>query len=247
MFELDIETDRVSLKGLDSLTGDARFACAIALTKTAKLAKADVKDAMTRVFDRPTPFTLNSVYAKPARKNDLVAGVFFRDTATKGTPASKYIFPEVYGGGRRLKRSERSLQAAGKMPAGMFSTPGPGAELDRYGNVNRGQIVKLLSYLKASHDPAQNRNPEGRQRGKRKNEHYFAILKATGPLTPGVFKRVGDKGRGFVKVLNYTDSPSYSKRLPFAEIVGATVDREFLDQFDMAFASVVSHAKYGKR
>lgn len=139
------------------------------------------------------------------------------------------------------------------MPAGMFSTPGPGAELDRYGNMNRGQIVKLLSYLKASHDPTQNRNPEGRQRGKRKDEHYFTILKATGPLTPGVFKRIGEKGkkggmpRGFTKVLNYTDSTSYSNRFPFAEIVGATVDRGFLGQFDMAFASVVSHAKYGKR
>src|SRR3546814_8034127 len=47
-----------------------------------------------------------SLYVKPATKTRLYANVYFREFASKGTPAVKYLGPEVYGGKRRVKRSE---------------------------------------------------------------------------------------------------------------------------------------------
>jgi hypothetical protein len=143
------------------------FAIALALTETGK----DVKDAavaeMTRVFDRPTPFTLNSLFLKAATKQRLQAIVWFKDFAPKGTPAAEYLAPEIYGGGRRDKRSERLLQARGLMPRGWRLVPGVGLKLDQYGNISRADMVKILSALNAQNDPYQKSHEERAQPAQR--------------------------------------------------------------------------------
>lgn len=232
LLDLKVDVDRVELRGLNRLSGDARFAAAIALTKTAKVAEGVSRAKMRTVFDRPTPYTLNSLFTKPATKSDLVAFVGFREFASKGTPAAKYMFPEVFGGERGQKRSERALSARGLLPGRLFTAPGPGAEIDQFGNMRRGQMVKLLSHLRASRDGSQNRNASGKSRGRRKREQYFAIREGS-HLKPGVYKRVGK--RGFVPVLNYIEAPRYSPRFPFAETVAGVVRQTFADQYRIAY------------
>ena len=242
MLKVEIKDGGVAVRVLGDIAGQARFATAMALTKSVKIAQGDVKEEMKRVFDRPTRYTLNSTFVRAAKKSDLTARIFFREFAGKGTPAAKYIFPEVYGGGRRQKSSERSLQAAGKMPAGRFIAPGAQAELDAYGNMKRGQIVKILSGLKASSDGYQNHNAKGRNRGKRKAEQYFAI--GTGSqLAPGVYKRTGDKKRGIAPVMAFVSAPSYEPRLAFEETVGKAVKREFPGQFRLALEHAIATAR----
>src|ERR1035441_633525 len=71
------------------------FATAKALTRTAQLIKAAEVDEMRRVFDRPTPWTLNSVFITPATKDNLIARVWLKQDAAKGTPAAKYLLSEI--------------------------------------------------------------------------------------------------------------------------------------------------------
>ena len=44
------------------------FALAVALTKTAQTLQAQQYGEIKKVFDRPTPYSLNSLYVKPATK-----------------------------------------------------------------------------------------------------------------------------------------------------------------------------------
>lgn len=238
MLEFTLTPDVVQLDRLDELEGDARFAAAIALTKTAKLAQGDVKEAMIQAFDRPTRYTLNSTFTKPARKADLVARVGFRDWAGKGTTPSKFVFPQVYGGARNPKRFERALQARGAMPRGLFVAPGAHADLDSHGNMSKGQIVKVLSSLRAFGEQGYtaNQNTRGRSRGKRRNEKYFAVPTHQGGLGPGVYKR---DGRDAVRVMTYIEAPSYTPRLRFVETVEERVTRSFADVFDATLESVI--------
>ncbi len=59
------------------------FATAKALTLTGQKVKAGITSAMQRSFSNPTPYTLNSVYLKPATKTNLVAEVELKNWASK--------------------------------------------------------------------------------------------------------------------------------------------------------------------
>jgi len=108
--------DRLKYLAKDQLP----FASAKAITKTAQLVKKELEAELPRVFKNPTPWTLRSLFLTPAKKNKLSARVWLKDDGSKGTPASKYLAPEIFSGARVLKRFERSLAAKGLMPPGGF-------------------------------------------------------------------------------------------------------------------------------
>lgn len=205
------------------------FAAARALTRTAKAVHAAEIESMHDVFDRPTRWALNSLYVSPATKSQLQAHVFFREFAPKGTPAVKFLGPEVYGGRRRIKRFERALQAAGKLPKDRAVVPGKAVRLDKYGNMRPGEITRILSALRASPDAMQNRPANKRTK-------YFVGAPGNGPM--GVWERIGRDGRKIVPVLVFIDVPSYEKRLPFFEtairISREVFPREFRTSFENA-------------
>lgn len=217
------------LKFRDTLTDFQRtqlpFATARALTDCAKLARKAMQGEMRRVFDRPTPFTLNSLRVQPATKRNLQADIHFRDFAAKGTPAGIYLKPQIEGGGRRYKRSERRLVEAGVMAAGRYLLPRSGAQLDAFGNLNRGQLVKILSVVQALGGGA-NQNGPGRR--KRKAERYFATGTPGGRpsnLAPGIYQRVG--ARGIKPVYGFGRAPQYSQRLDFFGFAEAAYAKAF--------------------
>ena len=125
------------------------FAYSLAVNRTAKLVKQAEIDKMRAVFDRPTPYTLNSLYVKPGTKANPSAYVWLKYDTFKGTPAEKYLLPQIDGGSRSHKRFERALQGVGAMPTGYYCIPGKFAQMDNYGNWSRGQIIKILSYFRA--------------------------------------------------------------------------------------------------
>jgi hypothetical protein len=55
------------------------FAIKNTLNKLAESTKQDAVSEMRRNFDRPTPFTLNSLFIKYATKQNLSARVFVKD------------------------------------------------------------------------------------------------------------------------------------------------------------------------
>ncbi|MEK6530990.1 MAG: hypothetical protein AABZ23_00680 [Deltaproteobacteria bacterium] len=118
---------------------------AMTLTATAKGYKDYALRRMPEVFDRPTPWTLSSLSVKPATVNNLNAHVWVKDKAAKGTPAVKYLWPEVHGGGRRLKRFERALKHKGLLPEGYYAVPRRELRLDRYGNISGPMMGKIMS------------------------------------------------------------------------------------------------------
>src|SRR5271157_979482 len=70
------------------------------------LTQTDIVQTMTQVFDRPTPYALNSTYVVPATKDRLESFVQLKNGAAKGTPAIKFLDPEVFGEERNPKRGE---------------------------------------------------------------------------------------------------------------------------------------------
>lgn len=144
------------------------FAGIVAATRSAKEAETGLKAEMGRVFDRPTRFTLGGLRVDPATKADPVANVFFRDFAAKGTPAGKYLLPQVAGGERRAKRFENAMRNAGQLGPGEFLVPARGYPLDQHGNLPRGLYQKILTQLRASRDAAQNETARSGARRRRR-------------------------------------------------------------------------------
>ncbi|GGX33172.1 hypothetical protein GCM10007242_45330 [Pigmentiphaga litoralis] len=126
------------------------FATARGLTMTAQDVKAAERQEMERKLDRPTPYTLNSLYVRPATKTALAARVWIKDEAGKGTPANRFVGPNIEGGGRNAKRFERALQTTGLMPREWRAVPAAAAQIDRFGNMAASQIRMLLSYFQSA-------------------------------------------------------------------------------------------------
>ncbi|MPS27573.1 MAG: hypothetical protein E2576_11070 [Alcaligenaceae bacterium] len=142
--------DRIMAETAQAARQHLPFATARALTRVAGEIKVAERAEMARKFDRPTSYTLNSLYVRPATKQNLVARVWLKDDTSKGTPATKYLLPQVEGGGRNGKRFERALQSRGVLPKDWYAIPGDAAQLDAFGNMAASQIRLLLSYFQAA-------------------------------------------------------------------------------------------------
>ncbi len=198
---------------------------------------------MKRAFDRPTRWTLNSTRVRYAsqRIGRTYAVVWLKDEAVKGTPATKYLTPQIFGGGRGAKRFEKALWNAGVLPRGWVTVPGEGARLDAYGNLHRGQIVQILAWFRAFGEQGfrANTTAAGRrrlQRGTRKRRGfaYFAIRPGQrAPLHPGIWQRVYTGfGTAVRPVLIFVRNPRYRRRYHFFEVADDTV----FDHLDDAVA-----------
>lgn len=141
----DVSVDG-AIKALERFERGMRFAGAVALTRTGKAVIAAEQHEMRDSFDRPTPYTLNSLKLTPATPDRLEAMVAPKD-GNGGTPAWKYLAPAILGGARRMKRFEVRLGRGG-VSDNAFVVPGRGATLDAYGNLSRGQITQVLSRLR---------------------------------------------------------------------------------------------------
>ena len=218
-----------SITGMDELrTALSAFserrlnaAVATALTRTAVEIRKAVLDEMPRAFDRPTPYTLGALYTKGATAQSLQAETYFKDDrAGSGTPATKYLLPNVEGGARHTKRFERALQAVGALPAGWLTTPAAGARLDAYGNMVRGQIIQILSQLRITMTAGYTRNMafDARKQisAQRKASGRYFVIKPGGKsrAPPGIYIREWFI-RDVTPVLLFVRSAAYRPRLDF--------------------------------
>lgn len=214
-----------------------------ALTKAAWAAKDALQASMQSVFDRPTPFTMRSPIVIPAERglNNPFAVVGFREWAPKGVPAGRYLQPQVFGGQRPQKGMERAL---GLRPTRQ-ATPGKWAELDAYGNMNPGQLRKIMSFLRlggSTTSAAQNRGNRP-SKGKRRAEEYFIVPvgRTDSLLPPGIYRRGSEFGGAPLLVVAFVRAAEYEPRFPFSQVVKKAVDqslhRAFLEAFGEKMAA----------
>jgi len=229
------------------------FAASVALNATAKFGRDDVVANMRRAFDRPTPWVLNSLRIKYAKKSALFAEVAFKDKNSVESSRSM-IEPHVFAGKRRFKAMEARLYRVGILPAGWNAVPGAGAKLDAYGNMNRGQITQMLNvlgtYTEAGYNKADARTRDRLAKGNvKKNVYGFAYFvnpvgaRQRKHLQPGVYQRITTAfGSSLKPVLIFVKRAKYRARLPFYKLVEAAAAKHFAPEFDKAFEAAMKTA-----
>lgn len=204
------------------------FATVLAATMTAKQVKLDEIREMRRVFDRPTPYVLNSLAVVPATLQ--------RPTATvetdlrspgKGTPAKRFLNPQIHGGGRSQKSHEVKLAA---LLGTAYMVPGKEMPLNSHGNVTGSTFMRIVSQLKVAGD--QSASNSAKSKRKRRTDAFFKLNGR-----PIIMQRKGSDVR---PALVGTKAPHYEKRFPFYEVAASTVEREFPKQFVAALERAIA-------
>lgn len=240
---------RGTIAGLSAFVQDGKkqivSATRLSVNRIADKAVRAEQHEMRDVFRNPTPFTLSSVRMKPATSSSLAATVELKDDATKATPATRFLAPQLKGGPRGQKRFERALQAVGAMPAGYRAVPGQAARLDAYGNMSRGQIVQILAYFRAFPEMGYKANmtDQGRARlarGTKRKQGYTYFVGRPGDRLPlGIYQRFSfGVGSAIKPVMLFVRSAVYQERYDFAYVVEATVKNGFGAEFEQAMVDV---------
>lgn len=232
------------------------FAIAKGLTLTAQQVRAAERTEMERVFDRPTPFTLGALYVKPATKANLVATVWIKDQFFYNGRSSSHLHPHIFGEQREVKRAEKLFREKGLLPANLYLVPGSAAQLDRFGNMSRGQMQKVIAALRAFRDQYQNRPAKGSPtpiRGKRRRaEEYFVGRpggagskgRGNGSLPLGVWQRFTfSLGSAVRPVLIFVRTPSYRVRFRFFDIAKSVIDANLKRNVEQALREAIATAR----
>lgn len=202
MFKIVSDISRLP-KDLEAWDKNRRFAVAVGITWTGQEVKGHLRQKMEQVFDKPTRWTLNSLFLKPAKRDDYNAKVFFKDFAPKGTPAGVYLDAQISGGDRNVKRAEQHLRRRGFLKGDMYLVPGRDAKLNAYGNLRKGQVTKALSDVGAQFNPEQNTS--------KRRKKYFWLTQA-GRRPAGIYYRTSGQLRSFMIAVK---KPAYRQRLDF--------------------------------
>ncbi|MCA7985173.1 MULTISPECIES: hypothetical protein [Burkholderia] len=224
MFKISVADDiakiRKSLTDLEKR--QLPFATANALTALAKNAQAAEKEAMPEVFDRPTPFTVNSVAVRGARKSNLEARVFIKDIA------AAYLEPFEFGGNHKLLGSGRT-----------WLNPKDKTQLNQYGNFSKTALKRLqarpdifIGNIKTS-----------------SGETIGGVWRR--PPSARVTKVKGKRGsvvqgspRGHLKLLvRFGDARPVKQHLEFGERAFEVVNDTFEREFEVAMNQAIATAK----
>lgn len=233
-------------KAMEELPKKAKYAAVKAMNTSMEWAQTSVRKEMRNVFDRPTPWVLNSLRIKYAKPATMSAELAFKDINSV-TSARTMVFPHVEAGQRHFKAFEARLMRIGVMPAGYNAVPGGAAKLDANGNMSRGQISQLLGVLGAYTESGFNKaNINTRKRlakgNEKKNVYGFVYwvnpvgAKKAKHLQPGVYQRViTGFGTSLKPVLIFVKQANYKKRLDFYGITQREIDKRFAGEFAKAF------------
>lgn len=254
MLEIKINTKEL-FAAMDRAVGQAEYALILAINKTAEQARSEVQTEMRRVFDRPTPWAIDSLRIKYATKSRLIATLAYKDKNSVESSRSM-VEPHVIGGQRHFKAMEARLNRIGLLPAGMNAVPGAAAKLDTYGNMSRGQISQLLNvlgaYTEAGYNKANDKTRARLAKGNAKKGTYGFVywvnpVGSSGPgkhLAPGVYQRVSTGyGTSLKPVLIFVKRSTYKSRLDFYGIGQRVIDRDLASNFKQAFEQAMATAR----
>jgi hypothetical protein len=231
---------KLSMINLDSVQEQMRnlkdnqlpFAISLAVNRSAKDVRKRIIDSMPTIFNKPVPFTLDSLGMWPGNKSKPSATVGFKEWAGKGVPAVKYLQAQVYGGIRRQKKYEVALQSRGIITGNQVTVPDT-AFRDNFGNVKRGEIVRMLSSLSLFTEQGYSAN---KVKGKAPTE-FFAWKRDGSHMT--IYKRIGksrgkNKKRDIVPFLHVIDMPNYPILFEFDKMALNIFSEVYLRNFEDA-------------
>ena len=245
MISISVKTDfDNAIRKLDfGVRRQVPFAIKNTLNNLAQHVKTDVVNEMRNKFDRPTPFTLNSLFIKYATKQSLTALVYVKDKELfKSRPFNEQLAHEFSGGQRIRKRLEFWFQRAGYISSNEYLVPGEAAQLDAFGNVSRGQIQKILSQLRAGPDVYAYKSNSRRSRAKRINVEYF--WSRGGRLKRGVWARYRlGFGSAVKPILIVVGHAGYVRRIDLERIGNARINREINDRFAIELQKAIASAR----
>lgn len=194
---------------------------------------------MRRVFDNPRPYTLNALFGKYASRRSPVvrAGIAFKEFAN--VPAYKYLIPNIKGGPRRDKRSEKALQSINALPAGKKTVMGKNFQRDQYGDITGGQYTRMLAELGVSVNgmagPAKMKGV--RQKGGKK---FFAMPHKGGRRGDGNPMAIAERrGKEIVIMLVVTGEFSYKPRYDFYGLANRQVMYSLPKHFNRVFNRMI--------
>lgn len=246
------------------------FAIARALTKTAQDVKTAQQKEIEKVFDRPTRYTMNSVFMKPATKVRPEAEVWLK----WGSRPEHYLLPHIKGGARPLKRFEDRMVKVGLLKASERLVPTGLAPVDAFGNIGRGAITRILSQLKTAVvvGDYSNASNSARSRKKRSGEQFFwsegpgttitevrETRDARGNVTRRLVRRKQHLRRGVwmvkrtafgnaVRPIFYAvRGVSYSQRYDFFGVSDRTVKQRFQAHWDESWAIAMKTARLSEQ
>ena len=239
VIHVNVDTARLERR-LQAIAGEqVPFATAVALNEIAFKIKRETGPAeMRKVFDRPSPWTLRSLFVVRASKSRLVARVGWgQDYYSKSrlTP-DETLGQQVSGGPRREKGMEHWLRQAGMLGGGEFIVPGSGARLDRYGNMARGQTVQIMSQLRLGLDPYM--WSTGSKRSNRSVTRAGRIFWSRGDRIPRGAWLV--TGKSIKPLLVVVSSTNYQPRFNIRNVVESTTDADFPAAFRKALRMAIS-------
>jgi hypothetical protein len=245
MFTTNVDTSVLFARMSDLEKRQLPFAVANAINDALFDARDAWRTNISTVFESPNALTMNAVLYKKATKADLVGELFLRNEATKGTPPSRYLLPEVTGGVRDEKPVEFLLRNAGIIGGNEFIVPARNFPVDSFGNVPLGVLTAILSDLQAARDPTANSTRESRgKRARRKKigkrQVYFLNRAKRGKLPRGIFERTSTGFGGSIRmVLAIVEgAPTYRSRFHAFEIA----NRAFRESFPVRFATRLREA-----
>jgi hypothetical protein len=217
----------------------------LALDRTVVEMRNKIRPALSLYFDRPTPYTLNSLQITKTQGHVLQASVWFKQPSMM---RQHYLVPQVEGGMRPQKHFEQQLDDGFYMPSLRA--------VNAYGNLPYGRIVQILSVLgMAEYAGGYTANLSARSAKRNRNDRDYVLFKqAHGRLPAGVYQRLqtgpgfgaktkktlpfGAYQRGQTRgkfssvvrarrlsaVLLRINQPTYTKRFPFYEMGGAVAN-----------------------
>lgn len=215
-----------TIRQMQNLRKQIRYATAVALTRTAQDARAEIPAALDRALDRPTPFTKRGTFVQRATPSTLTAMVGFRPKQ------AEYMRYQIEGGVRRPHR--RAL----KLPASIG--------LNAYGNIPRSAISKLVSV--AQRESKLTRRRSRTIKVSNKLDLFYGDPKDLGAneFPPGIYKRVRlPSGAGqLVPIIVFPEqSARYKKRFDFLGMVQKVARQRFGPRFIEALRSALATAR----
>lgn len=265
---VDIKVD-VELREVAGLLGQYQsqipFAAALALTRTAQAGGKQLRSEFETKFDRPTRYTMSSVFVGPANKRNLTASFGVKDQAliqkSGGlTPAD--VLGHFFKGGSAISaRYENAFRRLGMLGPDEDIVPGSNlAELNTFGNIPSSLIVRLIAYFNGfgqqgftANSTAQTRaklakrtdkNTKGKRRSKYVTINGVVYFYARGDdhLHRGIWAKTGINGADVRPILMFVRRARYAKRFDLQQYA-VTAKQNFSQQFAIALKQAVRTAR----
>jgi len=229
---------RHTMAAFDQLASkEVPAAIAMSMNKVAGVAKRAIVSEMEEVFDNPNNWTLGAFRLGSATSDHLVAFVGTKDVINDPKDGQKKVRDHAYeylkmqdqGGARPMKRSEKALRS---ISGGQYWLPGKDAPLDTYGNVQHGEIIRIISRLGLMLEQRNNLTDRTAKRLAKKGTNargqrseYFVSRDKGNGRPNGIYKYIGP-GQ-VAQILIFTPAaPNYKPRISFEKIVADVVARE---------------------